>query len=297
MEAPALTARAIAAAVAVARSFGVQVDQPRVLADLSNVIVALTPSLVARVATTTALVRGAAAIDHLTRDVALTAWLHARGAPVVPPPAELPAGPHEHDGLALSFAARVAHDPDGDKNPRCVAAALVSLHEALRDFGSDRSVVRDALMLPRLSPPLDDLTRALDWLEHHGGLERATLRWLRDVHASIAHALASVRADEQPLHGDAHAHNLLVTEHGLIWNDLEDACRGPIEWDLACLARRRPDALAVVPGARDRDLTPFLAARELQGAVWLTIAAARFPVHAPRAAAALAALRGTTAMR
>ena len=39
----------------------------------------------------------------------------------------------------------------------------------------------------------------------------------------------------QSIHGDATASNLFRTSHGLIWNDLEDACIGPVHWDVAGL--------------------------------------------------------------
>jgi aminoglycoside/choline kinase family phosphotransferase len=40
---------------------------------------------------------------------------------------------------------------------------------------------------------------------------------------------------EQRLHGEPHAGNYLLTPTGLRWIDFEDACRGPVEWDLAFL--------------------------------------------------------------
>lgn len=76
---------------------------------------------------------------------------------------------------------------------------------------------------------------------------------------------------EQPLHADAHKKNLLKTSNGLVWTDFEDACFGPIEWDLACFVRTslepRDVALASYGAHSDpAQLTPFFAARDLQGA-------------------------------
>ncbi len=39
----------------------------------------------------------------------------------------------------------------------------------------------------------------------------------------------------QALHGDAHLFNCMQTATGPIWHDLETACRGPREYDLAAL--------------------------------------------------------------
>ena len=39
----------------------------------------------------------------------------------------------------------------------------------------------------------------------------------------------------QPLHGDAHGGNLMLTTRGLLWTDWEDTFLGPVEWDLASI--------------------------------------------------------------
>jgi Ser/Thr protein kinase RdoA (MazF antagonist) len=50
----------------------------------------------------------------------------------------------------------------------------------------------------------------------------------------------------QALHGDAHLFNCIQTATGPVWHDLETACRGPREYDLA----------ALVPRDRSRDPDP-----------------------------------------
>ena len=39
----------------------------------------------------------------------------------------------------------------------------------------------------------------------------------------------------QALHGDAHLFNCMQTSAGPVWHDLETACRGPREYDIAAL--------------------------------------------------------------
>lgn len=39
----------------------------------------------------------------------------------------------------------------------------------------------------------------------------------------------------QAIHADASMSNVLYTDSGLLWNDLEDVCRGPVAWDVAGL--------------------------------------------------------------
>lgn len=59
---------------------------------------------------------------------------------------------------------------------------------------------------------------------------------------------------EQPLHGEPHRANLLSTPEGLRWIDLEGACTGPLEWDLAFL----PDAAIAVFAAVDFEMLDLL---------------------------------------
>jgi Ser/Thr protein kinase RdoA (MazF antagonist) len=87
----------------------------------------------------------------------------------------------------------------------------------------------------------------------------------------------------QALHGDASLSNLLRTDRGLLWNDLEDVCVGPVEWDLAGLvssARGRghdaafiEEVLAGYGGPDLDDLEPFLRAHALYEVVWRAFAA------------------------
>jgi Ser/Thr protein kinase RdoA (MazF antagonist) len=66
----------------------------------------------------------------------------------------------------------------------------------------------------------------------------------------------------QALHGDAHLFNCIQTAAGPVWHDLETACRGPREYDLAALVvddrSRGPDRDAQIAlaayGPYDQDL-------------------------------------------
>src|SRR5271166_5576022 len=107
----ALSHRSLLAALAAARDLGLRCDsEPDLLADGANVLAHLKPApVVARIATTTALVRKPAA-RWLQRDLNMARFLAAQGCPVVPLSAELPPGPHLHDGFAISFWQFVEHD-------------------------------------------------------------------------------------------------------------------------------------------------------------------------------------------
>ncbi|GDY33317.1 phosphotransferase enzyme family protein [Gandjariella thermophila] len=266
-----LSRRGLAAAVAVARRLGLRDVEPEVLKDSSNLLVRLRPApVVARVATTTALVRSDVAA-WLDRELAVARYLQGRGAPVAPPSADLPPGPHRHDGLEMSFWTHLPHDPARMPAPEDVGRLLADLHHALRGYPGE---------LPGHAP-LDDVDATLALLDRAGvvaGDDLALLRAHRDRLAETLHTSRST----QPLHGDAHPGNLLLTPEGPVWNDFEDTWRGPVAWDLACLAETpRLDGPAAVAGypdpPEDGELAHFRAARRVQGTLWVMLLATRFP--------------------
>jgi len=281
-----LSRRAVGAATAVAGAFGLRCDEPDLLADGSNVIVRLKPApVVARVATTTGLVRKPAE-RWLTLDLDLAGFLAGRNFPVVPPSAQLPAGPHLHDGLALTFWEFVEHDRGYTATASDTGPHLRELHVELRSYPGEL----------RYLSPFTEIPQWLDEVERWHALSDADLATLRRGYFEVAAQIDSLGLTEQPLHGDAHKKNVLKTSRGLVWTDFEDACRGPIEWDLACYVRTsgedRLTALASYGGDFDLErLKPFFAARDLQGAVWGAILSTRFPDRRGRAAEWMALCR------
>jgi len=274
-----LSRRAVVAAFAVARNLGLTCsDRPEVIAEGSNVLVHLVPSpVVARVATTTALVRKPAQ-QWLALDLDIAGYLAARSFPVVPPTRELPPGPHHHDGLALTFWEYVEHDRNYVATAQEVGPFLRELHAGLRGYHGS---------LRRLSP-FAEIPQWLDEVASWRVIDPSDIAMLRRGFASVAAEIEALHLPEQPLHGDAHKKNVLKTGKGLTWTDFEDACFGPIEWDLACFVRTslepRKTALASYSSPSDPDhLQPFFAARDLQGAVWGAILATRFPDRKQRA--------------
>jgi hypothetical protein len=271
--------RAVTAALAVARGLGLPCsDHAEIVADGSNVLVHLVPSpVVARLATTTALVRKPAQW-WLALDLDLAGYLAARDFPVVPPSRELPPGPHQHDSFALTFWEFVEHDRNYIAGANETGRFLRDLHEALRGY-------RGALR--RLSP-FAEIPQWLDEIAPWNIVDPADIAMLRRGFAVVSAEIEALRLSEQPLHGDAHKKNLLKTRKGLVWTDFEDACCGPIEWDLACFVRTSLEplevALASYGGQLDpARLKPFFAARDLQGAAWGAILSTRFPDRKERA--------------
>jgi Phosphotransferase enzyme family len=275
----ALSESAVAAAVAVAGAQGLRCDAPEVIADGSNVLVHLQPApVVARVATTTALVRKPVQ-RWMQIDLDVAGYLAQKSFPVVAPSRELAPGPHLHDGLTMTFWEFVEHDRNAVASVEEVGALLRELHGALRGYRGE---------LRQLSP-FAEIPEWLDEIEHWETVDEADIAMLRRGYAEITARIDRLKLPEQALHGDAHKKNVLKMSRGLVWTDFEDACRGPVEWDIACFVRTsgedRKAALAAYGGKIDLErLTPFFEARDLQGGVWGAVLSTRFPDRRERAA-------------
>lgn len=291
--------RAVDAAVAVAAAHGVTSTDPAVLHDGSNTLVHLRPApVVARVATGVGTVRPGDA--WMTRELAVAGTLATAGAPVLAPAVQLPPGPHRHDGLTLSFwqHEREVERP-ADLGP--AGQALRTCHGLLRAAAPAlpmpaQSVIEEACALvPSLTGEAGAIT----------GDDATVLRaWAQRLPAAVA----AHDAPRQPVHGDAHLGNLIHTARGPLWNDWEDTCLAPREWDLACSQanarvfgrdREQADAFLAAYGTDDVDpalLDTLVDARVLQGAVWEAMFARRRGVRpGPVVVAAVQWLRARSA--
>jgi Phosphotransferase enzyme family len=212
---------AVAAAVAVAQAHGLRCDDPVVLSEAWHVLVHLRPlPLVARVTS------GAPGVDpqDVVRELEVARHLVSAGAPVVEPSDLLDPGPHEHDGHVLVYW-RYRHAV-GELDAAAAGRGLRAIHEAFADYGGE---------LPR-----------------GGRAEEVQQMLARFEPSDDIQLLCELSARELPpgqaLHGDAHLFNCLPTAAGPVWHDLETACLGPREYDLAALVledrSRQPDPAA-----------------------------------------------------
>jgi hypothetical protein len=266
------TDRAVKAAVTLARAHGLRVDEPAVLANAYSVRVHLRPApVVARVPTLTARLRTPGEV-WLGRELSVVQFLVERGAPVVPPSGELPPGPHVHDGLALSFWQYVEVDAERIATPAQTGPMLADLHTVLREYPGE---------LPLMGPPRNDIARALEILDSEHTLDLDDLAMLHAAHDRLGPLLREPAGPLQPLHGDVHPGNLLVTAEGLLWNDFEDVCLGPVAWDLASLALAPEDTTPVYPDAPDPAvLGAYRDVRMLQVTTWMAALPFVFPGQA-----------------
>lgn len=263
-----MTAASIAAAQAVAREHGVACDEAVPIAAGSNVLVHLKPApVVARVMTGTAVLHDDPE-RWLAGEVAVGAFLAERTDLVVAPTDLLPPGPHARDGLWMTLWTFVAHDAQAPPPaPQELGRSLRGLHAALAGFPGD---------LPPLSGVRDWLERLLGELRPSPGLTRGDLDRLRARMDAVTPTVFESALPAQALHGDASISNLLRTDGGLLWNDLEDVCTGPVGWDVAGLVTSASahgaafvdELLAAYGEPGVDDLETFLEAHALYDVIW-----------------------------
>jgi len=243
------------AACSVARDYELPCDHAVVLPGGSNSLVHLKPTpAVARVMTATAVLHDDVE-TWLTREVAVGRFLGQRGLAVAPT-GLLPPGPHQRDGLWMTIWEYVPHESTS-RLPGAgeLGHSLRRLHSALAEYTGE----------------LEPLLGIRDWL---AGLDPAPE--LRARLDELTPLVFDSPGPAQAIHGDASVGNLLRTGRGLLWNDLEDVCTGPVEWDVAGIVtsvRTRGASEKYVEELLDAygrvdELAGFIAAHELYTAIW-----------------------------
>jgi hypothetical protein len=225
MSQSAFSTGAVAAAMKVAQCLRLGRVDPIVLHTSQHVSIRLLPTtLVARAERD-----DAQSLDRLRRELLVGQHLAARGAPSVRPAAGVHPGPHCSDGFAVTFWEFVSHVPADEDNAEHVAhaaAALSRVHQALADFAYElpifwakiaqcRKLLQTPSALPAMSP--DDR------------------QFLLSIYSSLRLALDPLPLRLVPILGDAHLGNVFITSDGALWNDFEDVCLGPREWDIGFL--------------------------------------------------------------
>lgn len=250
-----LISQAMEAASEVARSIGVkQVEQ--VLLHHSQHITVLWPSVdtVARIVVSTD-----DATERLSRELAVARYLTEKGAPVGPPSAVLPAGPHFRDKFGMTLWQFVQHTPADEDSPTHVtaaAAALCHIHRMLAGYAG---------RLPSFRTRIDECRLLLERRSSLPSLVDADRGFLLIAYDRIIRAMDSLPIEFVPIHGDAGLHNVLIAAGGARYIDFEDASLGPREWDIGWLSD--PDLALFEPIHRGR-LAVLSDLRSLCVSVW-----------------------------
>jgi Ser/Thr protein kinase RdoA (MazF antagonist) len=209
--------RAVAAATSIAAALGLAVEDAIVLHNSNKLALRLLPcDVLARVA-------------HVGHEVArfeidLAQRLAETGGPVAALEPRVEPRAYEREGFAVTLWTYYEPVAPQELTEADYARALQRLHAGMREIDlpaphfTDRVAEAQELVASRdRTPALGDDDREL---------LTTTLRSLRRTIADRATV-------EQLLHGEPHPGNVLNTNAGPLFIDLETCCRGPIEFDLA----------------------------------------------------------------
>lgn len=212
---------------------------PVVLHSSQHVSIRLLPTdLVAR-----AVCDDAPSVARLRRELSVGEHLAARQAPSVRLAAGVPPGPHFSDGFAVTFWTFVDHVPADEDNAAhlaLAAAALRRVHQALADFPPK---------LPKFEAKIDQCRNLLQTPAALPALPPGDRQFLLTIDRSLRTAFERLPLRLVPILGDAHLGNVFITSDGAVWNDFEDVCLGPREWDIGFLLE--PEWAAFEPLNRD----------------------------------------------
>ncbi len=210
--------RAVAAALSSAAALDLTADDAIVLHDSNRLVLRLLPcDIIARVAHI-AHQAGAAFEVELARRLAQTESPVATLDPRVEPQISV------HDGFVVTLWTYYEGVPPRAVAPAEYAHALERLHTGLRQIDVT-------------TPHFTDRVAEAQWLvgsrDHTPDLPDADRELLSNTLRSLRRAVVERGGAEQLLHGEPHPGNLLRTKQGLLFADLETACRGPVEFDIA----------------------------------------------------------------
>jgi predicted trehalose synthase len=209
--------RALTAARSIATTLDLPVNDATVLSNSNRLALHLLPcDVLARVAP------GKHEVAQFEVEVAQR--LAETESPVAPLDARVEPRVHERDGFVITLWTYFESVPPREIPPSDYAHALERLHAGMRTIDvttphfTDRVAEAQQLVATRdRTPALDDADRVL------------LVNTLRD----LWRAIGDRGAPEQMLHGEPHPGNVLNTENGPMFIDLETCCRGPVEFDLA----------------------------------------------------------------
>jgi len=214
-----LVGRAVAAATSLAGRLDLPVDEAVVVHNSNKLALRLLPcDVFARVARV--------GQEVFALEVELAQRLGALASPVAALEPRVDPRVYEGDGFALTFWSYYETVTLDQVTPTEYAGALQRLHAGMRkvEIAAPHFMERAAEALGLVAsrdetPALADADRLL----------------LQSTLQSARRRIHKHGASEQLLHGEPHPGNILSTQDGALFIDLETCCRGPIEFDVAHL--------------------------------------------------------------
>ncbi|GAB3212762.1 hypothetical protein GCM10027294_40440 [Marinactinospora endophytica] len=209
--------RAVAAAMSIASSLGLAVDDAIVLHDSNRLTLRLLPCDV--------LARVALVAHQVARfEVELAQRLAESGCPVAALDPRVEPRVYERAGFVVTLWVYYPPVPSQGVSPADYADALERLHAGMRELD---------VPTPRFTDRVEQAQRLVADHERTPALSEPDRELLGGTLESLKRAIGERGGAEQPLHGEPHPGNVLTTGNGLLFIDLETCCRGPVEFDLA----------------------------------------------------------------
>jgi Ser/Thr protein kinase RdoA (MazF antagonist) len=157
-------------------------------------------------------------------EVELAQRLAASASPVAALEPRVDPRVYEVDGFAVTLWTYYEAVTPHQVPPAEFADALHRLHAGMRDV---------ELATPHFMERVAEAARLVADRDETPALAEADRELLLGTLRSAREQIHSRGAAEQLLHGEPHSGNVLSTQHGLLFIDLETCCRGPIEFDVA----------------------------------------------------------------
>jgi hypothetical protein len=208
--------RAVTAAMSIASSLDLIVDDAIVLHDSNKLTLRLLPcDVLARVAP--------AAHQIAEFEVDLARRLAESGCPVAALEPRVEPRAYERDGFVVTLWTYYEPVKSREVSPADYAHALERLHTGMRTID---------VQTPHFTDRVESAQQLVASRDRTPALADADRRLLGDTLQSLRRVIGE-RGSMQVLHGEPHPGNVLSTRSGLVFIDLDTCCRGPAEFDLA----------------------------------------------------------------
>ncbi len=209
--------RAVAAATSIAEGLDLPVDDASVLQNSNKLALRLLPcDVLARVAPV--------GREVAQFEVELAQRLAETDSPVAALDPRVEPRVHEADGFVVTLWTYYEPVTHREVSPADYARALARLHAGMRKLD---------VTTPHFTDRVAEAQRLVASRDHTPALAGVDRELLTDTLRSLRRVIRDRGAAEQLLHGEPHPGNVLGTENGLRFIDLETCCRGPVEFDLA----------------------------------------------------------------
>jgi len=210
-------ARAVAAVMSIASALELTVDDAIVLHNSNKLTLRVLPcDVLARVAP----------VAHQVAqfEVELAQRLVDSGCPVAALEPRVEPRVYERDGFVVTLWTYYQPVTSPAVSAAAYAAALQRLHAGMRTL---------EVPAPHFTDRIDSAQQLVASRDHTPALADADRELLGHTLRALRRGIGGRGGAEQLLHGEPHPGNLLTTNNGLLFIDLETSCRGPVEFDLA----------------------------------------------------------------